>query len=244
MTSDDLVFDQPPVMTAAHLDAMRTVLGWWPFPNMFDRALLVDIEAHLAALVDQPVPLRDEQFPITGHSVNVTAATGSQVWNAAPCQTEHPFHVQEPLYMTLPGRTAVMIKVEGYDSDGEPVTFEGEVTQRPGHDILTPIPFPDEDDEDDEPECTDQGEDPGPVDAPFTVSVVANPLTIISHAPLPYGMDVPPAPAPMPAKIIEVLQTWRPTPHGVTYHAVTHSPADWRLTDFAPLDMDKYESDQ
>lgn len=53
-----------------------------------------------------------------------------------------------------------------------------------------------------------------------------------------------------PGPVIEVLQTWHPTATGVVYSAtqphrehVRHSPADWR-EEFAPLDMDKFESDQ
>ena len=49
-------YTQPPVITAAHSAAMRTVIGLWPYPRQVDVTLLQDVLRHLDSLNTAPVP--------------------------------------------------------------------------------------------------------------------------------------------------------------------------------------------
>lgn len=51
-------YHQPPAMTAAHADALRTVIGLWPYPRQLDTSLLHDVLSHLDGLLTAPVPTR------------------------------------------------------------------------------------------------------------------------------------------------------------------------------------------
>ena len=51
---------QPPVMTAAHVEAMTRVCSLWPYPGEVDPQLLRDIAAHLDGLLTTPVPTKHD----------------------------------------------------------------------------------------------------------------------------------------------------------------------------------------
>lgn len=53
-------YAQPPIMTAAHIATLRTVISLWPYPFAAERDRLTEILHHLDALLDAPVPTRCE----------------------------------------------------------------------------------------------------------------------------------------------------------------------------------------
>ena len=83
----DLSYPQPPVMTAAHVDAMHTVCSLWPYVTVVDPALLAGILRHLEALLPAPVASRngirdessrdDNTHPLVWRNLVATAC----IWN-------------------------------------------------------------------------------------------------------------------------------------------------------------------
>lgn len=55
--NEELVFEQGPIMTERHCEAMRQVVRLWPYPDVFERGLLADVVRHLEALNGSPVPV-------------------------------------------------------------------------------------------------------------------------------------------------------------------------------------------
>lgn len=70
MSDHDLTYVQAPIMTADHLAAMHEVVRLFPYPGLFDRRLLNDIEAHLQALIAQPVPHTLTPYEVMTHASN------------------------------------------------------------------------------------------------------------------------------------------------------------------------------
>lgn len=54
MPHDDLTYVQGPVMTAEHVEALRIVEGWWPFPGKLELGRIREVRQHLEAQVGRP----------------------------------------------------------------------------------------------------------------------------------------------------------------------------------------------